>query len=88
MAAGSFTGLHGVNVEDIAMQESMGPIFDRGSEHLGASDVAVIRMRRIMLEGVRRFMNEGAPPVGLAEPVAYETLPRAAEGMVPHAVAT
>jgi phthalate 4,5-dioxygenase len=83
MEAGSFSGIHGVNNEDIAMQESMGPIFDRRREHLGTSDVAVIRMRRIMLDGVRRFIDEGAPPVGLAEPVAYETL-RAGERMVPH----
>jgi phthalate 4,5-dioxygenase oxygenase subunit len=83
MRAGSFTGMHGVNVEDIAVQESMGAMYDRGKEHLGASDIAVIRMRRVMLEGVRRFMDEGGPPVGLAEPVAYETL-RADERMVAH----
>jgi phthalate 4,5-dioxygenase oxygenase subunit len=83
MRAGSYTGMHGVNVEDIAVQESMGPMYDRRKEHLGASDIAVIRMRRIMLDGVRRFIDEGAPPVGLAEPVAYETL-RADERMVPH----
>lgn len=83
MEAGSFSGIHGVNNEDIAMQESMGPIFDRRREHLGTSDVAVIRMRRIMLDGVRRFIDEGAPPVGLAERVAYEAL-RAGERMVSH----
>ena len=83
MDAGSYTGMHGVNVEDIAVQESMGPVFDRRKEHLGASDTAVIRMRRVMLDGVRRFIDEGAPAVGLAEPVAYETL-RADERMIPH----
>jgi phthalate 4,5-dioxygenase oxygenase subunit len=82
MQAGNFTGIAGVNNEDIAVQESMGPIYDRTKEHLGSSDTAVIRMRRIMLDGVRRFMD-GAPPVGLAEPVAYETL-HAEERMVPH----
>jgi phthalate 4,5-dioxygenase len=83
MAAGSFTGMHGVNVEDIAVQESMGPLYDRRKEHLGASDAAVIRMRRVMLDGVRRFIDEGTPPPGLAEPVAYEGL-HAAERMIPH----
>ena len=83
METGSFTGIHGVNNEDIAVQESMGPIYDRAKEHLGTSDVAVIRMRRIMLDGVRAFVEHGAPPVGLAEPVAYETL-HAGERMVPH----
>ncbi len=73
MAAGDFTGIKGVNNEDIAVQESMGPIYDRTREHLGASDTAVTRMRHIMLDGVRAFMN-GAPPVGLATPVDYEAL--------------
>jgi phthalate 4,5-dioxygenase oxygenase subunit len=85
MNTGSFTGMHGVNNEDIAMQESMGPIYDRRKEHLGASDIAVIRMRRIMLDGVRRFVEEGAPPVGLSEPVDYTAL-RAVERMVPRGV--
>ena len=83
IAAGSPTGLHGVNIEDIAVQESMGKIFDRSKEHLGASDVAVARMRRVMLDGVRRFATGEAPPVGLAEPVAYEKL-HAEERMVPN----
>jgi phthalate 4,5-dioxygenase len=81
MANGSMTGIIGVNNEDIAMQESMGPVYDRTKEHLGASDVAVIRMRRIMLDGLKNF-EAGAPPPGLAEPVAYETL-RAEEKMLP-----
>jgi phthalate 4,5-dioxygenase len=83
MAAGSFTGMHGVNVEDIAVQESMGPLYDRRKEHLGAGDAAVIRMRRVMLDGVRGFIDEGAPAPGLAEPVAYESL-HAAERMIRH----
>jgi phthalate 4,5-dioxygenase oxygenase subunit len=82
MAAGSHTGLQGVNIEDIAVQESMGAIYDRSKEHLGTSDIAVARMRRIMLDGVRRFAAGEAPPVGLAEPVAYEKL-HAEERMVP-----
>jgi phthalate 4,5-dioxygenase oxygenase subunit len=81
MLQGDFTGIAGVNNEDIAVQESMGALYDRTKEHLGASDVAVIRMRKIMLDGVRRFMD-GEPAPGLAEPVAYEAL-RAEERMVP-----
>jgi phthalate 4,5-dioxygenase oxygenase subunit len=81
MSTGDFTGIKGVNNEDIAVQESMGPIYDRTKEHLGASDIAVIRMRKIMIDGVRQFMD-GAPPVGLAERVDYGSL-RAEERMVP-----
>ena len=79
----SFTGMHGVNNEDIAVQESMGAIYDRTKERLGTSDVAVIRMRRLMLDAVRAFESDGAAPLGLAEPVAYREL-RAIEKIIPH----
>jgi phthalate 4,5-dioxygenase oxygenase subunit len=82
MQAGSFTGMHGVNNEDIAMQESMGAIYDRTKEHLGTSDIAIIRMRRLMLDSVRQFIENGAPPAGLAEPVPYHLL-RAEERIIP-----
>lgn len=77
----SFSGLTGVQNEDIAVQESMGPIFDRSREHLGQTDVAVIRMRRLMLDSVRNFGN-GNPPLGLREPVPYGSL-RAEERIIP-----
>src|SRR3989442_521443 len=37
----SFTGIEGVNVQDRAIQESMGPIVDRTREHLGPADKTV-----------------------------------------------
>ena len=64
LAGTSFTGIVGIRNQDRAMQESMGPIYDRSKEHLGASDVAVIRMRRRMLDAVRAFSEDGAPPLG------------------------
>lgn len=65
-----FSGIRGTVVEDHAVQESMGPIFDRTREHLGTSDLAVIRMRRILLAAVRD-VEEGHDPVGLREPFDY-----------------
>lgn len=76
------TGIAGVNMEDIAVEESMGPIFDRTKEHLGASDVAVIRMRRLLIDAARALVERGEPPVGLREPFAFERL-RAEEAMLP-----
>jgi phthalate 4,5-dioxygenase oxygenase subunit len=76
------TGIAGVNMEDIAVEESMGPIFDRSKEHLGTSDVAVIRMRRLLIDSARALAERGEAPVGLRAPVAYERL-RAEEGMLP-----
>jgi phthalate 4,5-dioxygenase oxygenase subunit len=84
MAEGrSFSGIAGINAEDIAVTESMGPVFDRSKEHLGASDVAVIRLRRMLLDAVRRFDEDAAPALGLAAHVDYANL-RATEGMVKH----
>jgi phthalate 4,5-dioxygenase oxygenase subunit len=70
MEAGSWTGIEGFQNQDIAAQESMGRISNRTREHLGMSDVAVIRMRKRMLENVRRF-QAGEPLIGLGEGVSY-----------------
>lgn len=63
-------GIAGVALQDIVIQESMGPIYDRTNESLGASDVAVIRFRRAMIDAARRYVA-GDPPLGLTEPVDY-----------------
>ena len=34
----TFTGIRGLNTQDIALQEGMGPIVDRSREHLGSTD--------------------------------------------------
>ena len=38
------------------MQESMGAIADRSHEKLGASDLAIVEFRRVMVKAVRDFM--------------------------------
>jgi phthalate 4,5-dioxygenase oxygenase subunit len=78
----SHTGIIGVSREDIAVQESMGPILDRSKEHLGVSDTAVIRFRRLMLDSVKRFTDSGTTPIGLTDPIPYADL-RAEEQMLP-----
>jgi phthalate 4,5-dioxygenase oxygenase subunit len=60
MKRGSWTGIKGFQNQDVAAIESMGEVVDRTQEHLGTSDVAVIRMRRRMLEAVRQFQATGA----------------------------
>jgi phenylpropionate dioxygenase-like ring-hydroxylating dioxygenase large terminal subunit len=76
----TFTGIEGVNVQDRAVQESMGAIVDRSKEHLGPADKAIIQARRLLLAAVKT-VSEGGAPRGL-EPTYY-TL-RAAEGVVAH----
>src|SRR5690606_706477 len=68
--------------QDIAMWESMGAIADRTSERLGASDIAVIQFRRIMLDAVARH-SAGAAPIGLGAPHLPQARLRSYQGVVP-----
>jgi phthalate 4,5-dioxygenase oxygenase subunit len=60
---GNFAGIEGINTQDVAVQEAMGPIVDRSREHLGSTDKAIIQMRRMLLEAIRD-VEEGRPPKG------------------------
>jgi hypothetical protein len=71
----TFTGITGINTQDRAVQESMGPIVDRSKEHLGPADRAIIVARQQLLQAVKAH-QEGGAPLGLAP--SYYTI-RAAE---------
>jgi phthalate 4,5-dioxygenase oxygenase subunit len=73
MKNGSWTGINGFSNQDMACQESMGPIADRSAEHLGTSDIAIIRMRKRMLEAVRRF-QDGEPLIGLDPDLPHDRI--------------
>ena len=60
MKLGDFTGIRGIPMQDMAMWTSMGPIADRTRDRLGASDVAIVEFRRIMVDAVRRFLADGS----------------------------
>ena len=47
------------------MWETMGPIADRSRERLGASDVAIVQFRRIMVDAARK-LRDGGPAIGTA----------------------
>jgi phthalate 4,5-dioxygenase len=49
----SMTGIHGFATQDMAIQESMGPLADRTRERLGTSDTAIIAARRLLLQEIR-----------------------------------
>ncbi len=57
----NWTGLRGVEVEDAAIALSQGPLFDRSKEHLVPADQAVMRVRRTLLEAVKRVAAGDAP---------------------------
>jgi hypothetical protein len=59
----NYTGIEGTNTQDFAVQESMGPIYDRTQEHLGSADTAIIQMRRLLLEAAND-VAAGRDPVG------------------------
>jgi phthalate 4,5-dioxygenase len=57
----TFTGITGINTQDHAVQESMGPIVDRSQEHLGTIDRAIIATRRLLLQAVKTVEDGGRP---------------------------
>jgi phthalate 4,5-dioxygenase len=79
----SFTGIKGVNTQDVALQEGMGPITDRSKEHLGTSDRAIVVMRRLLLEATRA-VEKGESPRGV-DPKTYRNV-RPHDGLVPNGV--
>jgi hypothetical protein len=59
----SFTGIRGVRVQDMAVQEDQrGPLSDRTREHLGASDLGVIAARRMLLKQLKSLQKGHEPP--------------------------
>jgi phthalate 4,5-dioxygenase oxygenase subunit len=82
MKLGDYTGIRGIPNQDMAMWETMGPIADRSNERLGASDVAIVQFRRLMLDAVRRF-QAGEPAIGTAEQNIAHVKLRSFEGVVP-----
>ncbi len=80
MAAGkSFSGLTGVNLQDIVVQESMGPVVDRTREHLGPADLAIIHFRKKLLEAAA---GAGAAAPEFARGIRYQAL-KARDGLLP-----
>jgi hypothetical protein len=69
----SYTGLSSVHLEDLAITESMGTLLDRSAEHLGTSDVMVIRVRRRLMAAVQALREHAEPPPGAENPRVYRT---------------
>ena len=65
----SYTGMKGFGTQDCAIQESMGPIADRTSEHLLACDAAIVKIRRLLLQTLKEHAA-GKPLPGM-DPASY-----------------
>ena len=58
----TYTGIRGINTQDLAVQEGMGAIVDRAEEHLGTSDRAIVVMRRLLLAATEAVARGETPP--------------------------
>jgi phenylpropionate dioxygenase-like ring-hydroxylating dioxygenase large terminal subunit len=63
-----------VNLQDRAMTETMGPIYDRTQEHLGTTDAMVIFMRRRLLDAAAA-LAAGTVPANVDDPALYRVRP-------------
>jgi len=60
----SWSGFHGITQEDAVISTSMGPIYDRSTEHLVAADAAIVRLRQRLMDSVRLW-ESGQNPLGV-----------------------
>ncbi len=67
----SFTGIAGIHLQDQAITESMGPIYNRSREHLGTSDSMVIRTRRRLIRAARALRENAIEPLTVDHPGLY-----------------
>ncbi|HET9489742.1 MAG TPA: Rieske 2Fe-2S domain-containing protein [Methylomirabilota bacterium] len=59
-----FFGVPGVGAQDKAITESQGPVYDRTREHLGKADIAIIRVRKCLLDAATALRDRRTPPPG------------------------
>ena len=81
----SYTGIDAIFLQDQAVTESMGEIYDRTDEHLGTSDLMVIRTRKRLIDAAKALRDTGKVPPGVDDPTVYAVrsggtiLPRGAD---------
>jgi len=77
----SFSGIPGIRQQDMAVTESMGPIYKRWDEHLGTTDVMIIRSRQRLIRAARALEERGTIPPGVDNPEVYRV--RSGEVILP-----
>jgi phenylpropionate dioxygenase-like ring-hydroxylating dioxygenase large terminal subunit len=81
----NYTGIGNIHLQDQAITESMGPIYERTQEHLGTSDRMVILTRRRLIAAAKAFAETGELPLPVDHPELYMVrsggvvLPRSAD---------
>jgi phthalate 4,5-dioxygenase oxygenase subunit len=82
MAQGNFTGITGIPNQDIAMWVSMGRRVERHSDTLGASDLAIVEFRRLMVDAARK-VAEGGRAIGTGAARQPQAAIASREGLYP-----
>ena len=82
MKLGSFTGVYGIPNQDIVMWVSMGAIVDRSDDILGASDLAIVEFRRLMVDAAKK-VAAGGEAIGTTEPRVPHSSIASREGVYP-----
>jgi phenylpropionate dioxygenase-like ring-hydroxylating dioxygenase large terminal subunit len=77
----SYTGIAGVRIQDCAVTETMGVIYQRDHEHLGTTDQFIIRVRRRLIAMAKALRERGETPVGVDNPEDYRQ--RSGEMIIP-----
>ena len=67
----SYSGIPGIRQQDMAVTETMGPIYNRSREHLGTSDSLIIRTRRRWIATARALRDQGVVPPNVDKPEVY-----------------
>jgi phthalate 4,5-dioxygenase oxygenase subunit len=78
----AFAGIRDFVSQDLAVTESMGPVYDRSHEHLGTTDRAVIRMRRQLLKAAQDLAN-GIEPPAIDHTLPYRSIRSAEKILAP-----
>ena len=70
----TFTGVKGLAEQDLMVQQSQGFIADRTAENLTATDAAVVKFRRTLVDAARA-LAEGQDPAAARLADAYHRRP-------------
>lgn len=85
MKLGNMTGVPGIPNQDVIMWETMGPVADRSADRLGASDLAVVEFRKLMVDAAKAYQKDGTV-IGRTEPRIPQRFLRSFEGVVEKSV--
>jgi phthalate 4,5-dioxygenase len=69
----TFSGVADFVSQDLMVTESMGPIYDRTQEKLGTTDLAITRMRHILLRAAKG-LAEGKEPPAVSGDLDYSSI--------------